>query len=96
MLLLKPQRDGAGSRGRVGLHVRPGEAALLRPAAMRHTVAPAQLEEHEPLVRALIADFRRHSRALVGALRAPGILARYEAHEECDSEVSALGSRWRV
>lgn len=59
-------------------------------------MTPAQIEAHTAQVQSLIADFRSHSRALVDALRAAGILAAYDAHEEYDSEVIARGSRWQV
>ncbi|NCT92364.1 hypothetical protein GXB85_15605 [Cellulomonas sp. APG4] len=63
---------------------------------MRTTVTEEQITAHADQVRALVADFRTHSRALVDALRAAGIVAAYEAHEEYDGEVHALGSRWSV
>lgn len=63
---------------------------------MRTTVIEEQITAHADQVRALVADFRTHSRALVDALRAAGTLAAYDAHEEYDGEVRALGSRWSV
>lgn len=61
-----------------------------------HTVTPASIAAHAPQARALIVDFRRHSQALVAALHSAGILASYDALEEYDSEVIALGDRWQV
>lgn len=61
-----------------------------------HTVTPELIAAHQAQARALIADFRRHSNALVAALDHAGILAAYDAHQEWDTEVTALGERWQV